>query len=52
MPVRYCWNVPSELVAAVGDRLLQLLLGGLGRVGCHALTELGGEIFTASVRHD
>lgn len=44
-------SVPGNSVASVGDSLLQLLLSGLGGVGCDLLTHLGGEIFAAGVRH-
>lgn len=33
-------SLPSDLVASVGDGLLDLLLGGLGGVGGHLLLSL------------
>jgi hypothetical protein len=42
-------NVPNEFVASVGEGLLHLLAGGLGRVGGHALAELGVEVFASEV---
>lgn len=42
-------NVPNELVTSVCDGLLHLLAGGLGRVGSHALAELGVEVFASEV---
>jgi hypothetical protein len=42
-------NIPNELVTGVGDGLLHLLPSRLGRVGGHALAELGVEIFASEV---
>lgn len=43
--------LPSDLIASVGEGLLDLLLGGLGGVGGDALLHLVGEILAAGVRH-
>lgn len=45
-------NIPSSLVTSIGNSLLDLLLGRLGRVGSHALLHLGGEVFASEIGHD
>jgi hypothetical protein len=44
-------DTTGNLVAGIGEGLLELLSGGLGGVWLKALLGLGGEIFASKVRH-